>query len=84
MYFYSNSIKPVIRKLVKFIGWICPSLFCSTPRSLTFRQQLASSLEELACRTAQEQKIQQQLQTLTKQLEVTVFPDTLLQAGEEE
>ncbi|XP_025020878.1 NF-kappa-B essential modulator isoform X2 [Python bivittatus] len=37
--------------------------------SLTLRQQLASSLEEQACRTAREQEIQQQLQTLTKQLE---------------
>ncbi|XP_026567426.1 NF-kappa-B essential modulator isoform X1 [Pseudonaja textilis] len=37
--------------------------------SLALQQQLASSLEELACRTAREQEIQQQLQTLTKQLE---------------
>ncbi|KAM3845323.1 NF-kappa-B essential modulator isoform 1-T1 [Vipera latastei] len=48
--------------------------------SLAFRQQLASSLEELACRTAQEQKIQQQLQTLTKQLEQVGEDKTLAKA----
>uniref|UniRef100_A0A8C6YH83 NF-kappa-B essential modulator n=1 Tax=Naja naja TaxID=35670 RepID=A0A8C6YH83_NAJNA len=48
--------------------------------SLALQQQLASSLEELACRTAREQEMQQQLQTLTKQLEQVGEDKTLAKA----
>ncbi|XP_058025308.1 NF-kappa-B essential modulator [Ahaetulla prasina] len=48
--------------------------------SLALRQQLASSSKELACRTAREQEIQQQLQTLTKQLEQVGEDKTLAKA----
>ncbi|XP_063150366.1 NF-kappa-B essential modulator isoform X2 [Candoia aspera] len=48
--------------------------------NLALRQQLASSLEELASRTAREQEIQQQLHALTKQLEQAGEDKTLAKA----
>ncbi|XP_032065307.1 NF-kappa-B essential modulator isoform X2 [Thamnophis elegans] len=64
----------------KQIEQLQKSLKEAEDKNVALRQQLASTLEELACQTTREQEIQLQLQTLTKQLEQVGEDKTLAKA----